>query len=46
MKILVAGGAGYIGSAIIPVLIEHGYEINVIDLMWFGNNLPKEVNVI
>lgn len=46
MKILVAGGAGYVGSAVIPVLLEHGYEVDVIDLMWFGNNLPKEVNVI
>lgn len=46
MKILVAGGAGYIGSHLIPVLLEHGYEINVIDLLWFGNNLPENVNVI
>lgn len=46
MKILVAGGAGYIGSALIPKLLERGYEIAVIDLFWFGNHLPKEVTVI
>lgn len=46
MKILVAGGAGYIGSYLISVLLEHGYEIEVIDLLWFGNQLPKNVNVI
>lgn len=45
MKILVAGGAGYVGSFLIPVLIEHGYEVEVMDLLWFGNNLPKTVVV-
>jgi nucleoside-diphosphate-sugar epimerase len=43
MKILVAGGAGYVGSVLIPMLMEHGYEIDVIDLMWFGNYLPREI---
>ncbi len=46
MKILLAGGAGYIGSLLTPKLLEHGYEVSVIDLLWFGNHLPKEVNVI
>ncbi|MDM8557422.1 SDR family oxidoreductase [Candidatus Parabeggiatoa sp. HSG14] len=46
MKILLAGGAGYIGSLLIPKLLEHGYEVGVIDLLWFGNHLPKEVKVI
>lgn len=46
MKILLAGGAGYIGSLLVPELLEHGYEVGVIDLLWFGNHLPKEVNVI
>ncbi|MHC4749390.1 MAG: NAD-dependent epimerase/dehydratase family protein [Planctomycetota bacterium] len=45
MKILVAGGAGYIGSRLVPVLIEHGYEIEVVDLLWFGNHLPENINV-
>jgi len=46
MRILVAGGAGYVGSALIPVLLEHGYKVDVIDLMWFGNHLPDEVRVL
>ena len=46
MKIMVAGGAGYIGSLLVPYLLEHGYEVDVIDLLWFGNNLPKTVKVI
>jgi len=43
MRILVAGGAGYIGSALIPKLLERGYDVDVVDLFWFGNHLPPEV---
>ncbi|MFN4313889.1 MAG: NAD-dependent epimerase/dehydratase family protein [Chitinophagaceae bacterium] len=46
MKILIAGGAGYIGSALVPKLLERGYEIDVIDLLWFGNHLPQEVKLL
>ncbi len=46
MKILVAGGAGYIGSVLIPKLLDRGYEVAVVDLLWFGNNLPAEVVII
>jgi nucleoside-diphosphate-sugar epimerase len=46
MKILLAGGAGYVGSVLAPALIDHGYEVEVIDLLWFGSHLPKEVKVI
>ena len=46
MKILIAGGAGYIGSVMIPKLLERGYDVSVIDLFWFGNHLPKEVAIV
>ena len=46
MKILIAGGAGYIGSKLVPHLIERGYKIDVIDLFWFGDHLPDEINKI
>jgi len=46
MKILIAGGAGYVGSALVPKLQERGYTIDVLDLLWFGNNLPKETKII
>ena len=46
MKILIAGGAGYVGSALVPKLLERGYEVDVLDLFWFGNNLPAGVKTI
>lgn len=46
MKILVAGGAGYIGSVVVPKLAERGYEVDVVDLLWFGNKLPADIKVI
>ncbi len=46
MKVLIAGGAGYIGSALVPRLLDRAYEVEVIDLLWFGNHLPKGVKVM
>jgi len=37
MKTLITGGAGFIGSAIVPKLEEDGYEIFVLDNLSFGN---------
>lgn len=45
-KIYVGGGAGYIGSELVPYLIEKGHSVTVADLLWFGNNLPKAVRII
>ena len=46
MKILIAGGAGYVGSALVPKLQERGYEVDVLDLLWFGNCLPDGTKII
>ncbi len=46
MRILLAGGAGFIGSVLAPLLIERGYDISVIDLLWFGNHLPDETPIV
>ncbi len=45
MKILIAGGCGYVGSHLIPLLIERDYDIEVVDLLWFGNHLPRDIKV-
>lgn len=37
MKILVTGGAGFIGSAVVPTLKSEGYEVYVLDNLSFGN---------
>ena len=36
MKILITGGAGYVGSKLVPKLIEKGHFITVLDLMLYG----------
>lgn len=42
-RILVTGGAGYVGSAMIPQLLDLGYKVTVYDVMFFGDHfLPKD----
>src|SRR5580704_246371 len=46
MRLLIAGGAGYVGSALIPRLLQRGYQVDVVDLFWFGNSLPEETGLL
>ena len=46
MKLLIAGGAGYFGSVLIPKLLDRGYKVDVVDLFWFGNHLPRDVAIL
>lgn len=46
MKLLIAGGAGYIGSVLVPKLLERKYDVDVVDLFWFGNHLPEGTGII
>lgn len=46
MKLLIAGGAGYIGSVLVPKLLERDYDVTVVDLLWFGNHLPEAATVL
>ena len=42
-KILLAGGAGYIGTELCKRLQRLDYKVTVIDELWFGNNLNPKV---
>jgi nucleoside-diphosphate-sugar epimerase len=39
MHVFVAGGAGYIGSVLVPSLLERGHRVTVLDRLFFGNSL-------
>jgi len=46
VKILIPGGAGYIGARLIPFLLADGHKVTVLDAMWFGDgHLPGNDNL-
>jgi len=45
MKILVTGGAGFIGSHVVDTLIEAGHQVSVVDNLWeHGGGRLEHVN--
>jgi UDP-glucose 4-epimerase len=45
MKILVTGGAGFIGSHVVDVLIENGHRVAIVDSLWeHGGGRMENVN--
>jgi nucleoside-diphosphate-sugar epimerase len=46
MRLLITGGAGYVGSILIPRLLDRGYKVDVVDLFWFGNHLPRQIGIL
>jgi nucleoside-diphosphate-sugar epimerase len=39
MHVFVAGGAGYIGSVLVPMLLENGHRVTALDRFYFGDTL-------
>src|SRR6266851_1129228 len=41
-RVLVTGGAGYVGAVLVPKLLEAGYKVTVLDLYMYGEDVLKE----
>ena len=46
MKIVITGGAGYIGSMLIPILLSNGHQVHIVDNLFFNGQtlLPYFIN--
>ncbi len=43
MKVLVTGGAGYVGAVLVPKLLDKGYHVKVLDLYIYGEHVLDAV---
>lgn len=42
-RVMVTGGAGYVGSALVPVLLDAGHEVSVLDLYLYGDDIFDDI---
>src|SRR5580704_989798 len=42
-NVLVTGGAGYVGSVLVPRLLEFGHTVTVLDLFIFGHDVLQPI---
>lgn len=45
MNICVIGGAGYVGTQLVPELLHHGHVVTVMDSYYYGNYLAPHQNL-
>ncbi|MFT6069466.1 MAG: nucleoside-diphosphate-sugar epimerase [Bacteriovoracaceae bacterium] len=43
MNVLVTGGAGYVGAVLVPKLLDQGYNVTVLDLMIYGEDVFENI---
>ena len=41
-KIFITGGAGYVGSVLVPLLLKENFFVTVLDLMIYGEDVLEE----
>ena len=44
-KILIIGGAGYVGTELTKLLLNKNYEVTIYDLFIYGDNLINQKNL-
>ncbi len=48
-KVLITGGAGYVGAVLVPKLLQIGFQVKVLDWYIYGknvfNNVPNRLNL-
>ena len=42
-RVAITGGAGYVGSALVPTLLERGYDVTVLDWFLYGEDVFSAV---
>ncbi len=43
-SVLVTGGGGYVGSALVPTLLKQGYRVKAADVFWYGRDVFGDCN--